>query len=78
MAIDAGEASSLATQFFDKAIKEILEKVQAAASKGNYSLFVYSNLPEAVRKELSKRNFKIIDYPSICVQKDSIHHKIIW
>lgn len=75
---DAEQAKQIVDSLPDNELHNIIADIKAKAKKGETVLHVYVSLKVTTKQELIRMRFRVVDCPSIAVQKEGIFHSIYW
>lgn len=59
-------------------LEKILLDIKSKAEEGESVLHIYTSLKSKTKEELVNRGFKVIDQPSIAMQRDGLYYSICW
>ena len=75
---NAKQAKRLVDNYFATEIGKILEEIKEEASKGNSKLYVEKSLSKETLNSIKELGFRIVNHPSIAIQKENLHYTICW
>jgi hypothetical protein len=75
---NAPPAKRLVSDTANDEIHSILVDIRSKAENGETVLHIYEPLKKQTKDELIKRGFRLVDQPSIAVQKDNLYYSIYW
>ena len=75
---NAEQAKQIVDSLHIDELHNILVDIKSKAEQGETVLHIYKSIKEKTKQVLIEKGFKVVDQPSIAIQKDGLYYSIYW
>jgi hypothetical protein len=75
---NAEQAKHIVDSLHTDELHNILTDIKKEAEKGKSVCDFYRYIEKGTRQVLTEKGFKVIEHPSIAIQKDGLYHSVYW
>jgi cupin superfamily acireductone dioxygenase involved in methionine salvage len=75
---NAEQAKQIVNSLHTDELHNILVDIKSKAEQGETVLHIYKSIKAKTKQVLTEKGFKVIDQPSIAIQKDGLYYSIYW
>jgi hypothetical protein len=75
---NAEQAKQIVDSLHIDELHNILVDIKNKAEQGETVLHIYKSIKAKTKQVLTKKGFRVVDQPSIAIQKDGLYYSIYW
>ena len=75
---NAEQAKQIVDSLHKEELHNILVDIKNKAQEGETVLHIYKNIKGKTKQVLTEKGFKVVDQPSISIQKDGLYYSVYW
>jgi len=75
---NAEQARQIVDSLHIDELHNILVDIKSKAEQGETVLHIYKSIKVKTRQVLTEKGFRVVDRPSIAIQKDGLYYSIYW
>lgn len=75
---NAEQAKQIVDSLHTDELHNILVDIKNKAEQGETVLHIYKSIKAKTKQVLSEKGFRVVDQPSIAIQKDGLYYSIYW
>lgn len=75
---NADQAKQIVDSLHTDELHSILLDIKIKAEQGETVLNIYKSLKSKTKQVLTEKGFRVVDQPSISIQKDGLYYSVYW
>ena len=75
---NAEQAKQIVDSLHKEELHNILVDIKNKAQEGETVLHIYKKIKGKTKQVLTEKGFKVVDQPSISIQKDGLYYSVYW